>query len=61
MIIYLQKRNPSVPGIADKLQPPKERKLDKVRKYWKLILTVKPVYEIYGDKIITEKECMILE
>ena len=61
MIIYLQKRNPSVPGIADKLQPPKERKLDKVQKYWKLILTVKPVYEIYGDKIITEKECMILE
>lgn len=32
MIIYLQKRNPSVPGIADKLQPPRERKLDKVQK-----------------------------
>ena len=59
MIIYLQKRNPSVPGIADKLQPPKERKLDKVQKYWKLILTVKPVYEIYGDKIITEKDISI--
>ena len=27
IIIYLQKRNPSVPGIADKLYPPQERKL----------------------------------
>lgn len=32
MIIYLQKRNPSVPGIADKLYPPQERKLEKVKK-----------------------------
>ena len=52
MILYLQKRNPSVPGIADKLMPPQERKLEKVKKYWKLILTLEPVKEIYGEKIL---------
>ena len=33
MILYLQRRNPSVPGISDKLYPPQERKLEKVKKY----------------------------
>lgn len=32
MITYLQKRNPSVPGISDKLSPPIERNLKKVIK-----------------------------
>ncbi|MDL2249451.1 HNH endonuclease [Lachnospiraceae bacterium OttesenSCG-928-J05] len=48
MIRYLQKRNPSVPGIADKLSPPQTRKLGKVINYWKLILELQPVYEIYS-------------
>lgn len=38
MIMYIQKRNPSVPGIADKLYPPYERNLERVKKYWRLIL-----------------------
>ena len=59
MIIYLQKRNPSVPGIADKLCPPHERKLDKVKKYWKLILTIEPVHEIYNGQLLTENDISI--
>lgn len=59
MILYLQKRNPSVPGIADKLYPPLERKLEKVKKYWKLIIGVEPVREIYGNGILTEKDISI--
>ena len=59
MIRYLQKRNPSVPGIADKLCPPQERKLDKVKKYWKLILTVSPVREIYGHTELTSQDISI--
>ena len=31
MILYLQRRNPNVPGISDKLYPPQERKLEKVK------------------------------
>lgn len=53
MIIYLQKRNPSVPGISDKLVPPVERKLEKVKKFWKALAEIHPIHEIYGDNIIT--------
>ena len=59
MILYLQRRNPSVPGIADKIVPPQERKLEKVKKYWKLILTLAPVKEIYGENVLTEKDISI--
>lgn len=59
IIIYLQKRNPSVPGIADKLCPPQERKLEKVKKYWKLLLTLQPVYEIYGHMSLSDKDISI--
>ncbi|WP_330400217.1 HNH endonuclease domain-containing protein [Pseudobutyrivibrio ruminis] len=59
MILYIQKRNPSVPGIADKLYPPQERKLEDIKKYWKLILTIEPVKEIYGKNTLTAKDISI--
>lgn len=59
MITYLQKRNPSVPGISDKLYPPQERKLEKVKKYWKLIMKLQPIYEIYGHNPLSENEISI--
>ncbi len=59
MIIYLQKRNPSVPGIADKLYPPQERKLDKVKKYWRILIELQPVHEIYGNKELTKDDISI--
>lgn len=58
-ILYIQRRNPSVPGIADKLYPPQERKLEKIKKYWKLILAMEPVREIYGNQLLTEKDISI--
>ena len=59
MIHYLQKRNPSVPGIADKLYPPQERKLEKVKKYWRLVLSVEPIREIYNDQTLTDGDVSI--
>ena len=59
IILYLQKRNPSVPGIADKLYPPQERKLEKVKKYWKLILTLRPIHEIYHGIELDGKDLSI--
>ena len=56
---YLQRRNPSVPGIVDKLFPPRERKLEKVKKYWKMIVAIKPTCEIYGEKPLNEKNISI--
>ena len=52
MILYLQRRNPSVPGISDKLYPPQERKLEKVKKYWNLLSEISPIHEIYGDNLM---------
>lgn len=59
MILYLQRRNPSVPGIANKISTPEERKLEKVKKYWKMIVTLKPIHEIYGDNILTTGDISI--
>lgn len=59
LIQYLQRRNPSVPGIVDKLFPPKERNLEKVKKYWKMIVSIRPVCEIYGENLLNEKDISI--
>ena len=59
LIQYLQRRNPSVPGIVEKLSPPKERNLEKVKKYWKMIVAIKPVCEIYGENPLNEKNISI--
>lgn len=59
MIQYLQRRNPNVPGIADKLSPPIARKLEKIKKYWKLIVSLEPVHEIYDDQLLTGKDISV--
>ena len=59
LIHYLQRRNPSVPGIADKLSVPQARDIERVRKYWRLIIEATPgIRDIYGhielsDEIIS--------
>ncbi len=52
MILYLQKRNPSVPGIADKLSPPEKRNLGKAVHYWKVLLERHPIRDIYGHVLM---------
>ncbi len=59
MILYLQRRNPSVPGISDKLYPPQERKLEKVKEYWKLLSSIFPIHEIYGNSILKSDDISI--
>jgi len=59
MITYLQRRNPSVPGISDKLEPQQERKLDRVKKYWKVVTELTPIYDIYGHNDMSEKAISI--
>ena len=50
LIQYLQNKNPSVPGIADKLEAPASRDIDRVRKYWRLIIQIEPTLrDIYGE------------
>lgn len=52
LIKYLQKHNPNVPGIIDKIEMPRNRELKLVVDYWKTVNFVEPIIEIYGDKII---------
>ena len=59
MILYLQRRNPSVPGISDKLYPPQERKLEKVKKYWKLLSGLEEIREIYSEELLTSTDISI--
>lgn len=43
------KTDPSVPGIAEKMKPPIARDLERVRKYWCLIIKIEPsITDIYG-------------
>ena len=56
LIHYLQRRNPNVPGIADKLSAPKSRDIERVRKYWQLIIKHRPqLRDIYGHVELTDK------
>lgn len=56
LIQYLQNRNPSVPGIADKIEPPSTRDINRVRSYWKTIISVDPsLRDIYGNTVLAEE------
>jgi len=56
LIQYLQNKNPSVPGIADKIEPPVARDIERVRKYWKLIIQIDPsLHDIYGNVDLSNK------
>lgn len=55
LIKYLQKRNPLVPGMSEKILPPYARNLNKVKKYWSAIIKVDPeIKDIYGDNILKD-------
>ena len=44
---------------AKKLYPPTERKLEKVKKYWRLLLSLHPIQEIYSHEQLTDKDISI--
>lgn len=55
LIIYLQRRNPTVPGIANKIYPPQERKLTAVTRYWKYMIQKQPMMDIYTGNLLDTK------
>ena len=59
LILYLQRRNPGVPGIPSKISYPRERKLTIVTQFWKAVMDCIPVYEIYGDELLDKKDVSI--
>lgn len=60
LIQYLQNKNPSVPGIADKIEAPILRDIERVRKYWKLIIQIDPyLRDIYGDRLLKDEKISV--
>ena len=60
LIHYLQRRNPNVPGIADKLSAPRARDIERVRKYWQLIIKHRPqLTDIYGHVELADKRISV--
>lgn len=55
LIQYLQRRNPTVPGISNKIYPPQERNLTAVTGYWKYMIQRQPVMDIYTGELLTTK------
>ena len=56
MIRYLQRRNPNVPGLADKIRAPEARKLKKAKDFWSAVVTVTPIRNIYADGLMTPED-----
>lgn len=60
LIQYLQNKNPSVPGIADKIEAPVSRNIERVRKYWNLIIKMdSSIREIYGDIALADESISV--
>lgn len=56
LVDYLQDRNPSVPGILDKITKPEKRNLKRVSEYWKIIIEIDPsIQEIYDKNLMKDE------
>ncbi len=60
LLRYLQKNNPNVPNIADKLEPETQRDLKNGKTFWKNILTQKTDFQcIYSNKNLSQEKISI--
>ena len=59
LICYLQRRNPNVPGISNKLSAPQERKMNQIKKYWRAVIECMPIRDIYSDCVIERQDISI--
>jgi len=60
LIRYLQNKNPSVPGIANKIEAPAARDIERVRKYWKLVIQIdSSLTDIYGSVALADESISV--
>lgn len=49
-----------VKGIADKISVPQSRDIERVRKYWKLIIVIRPeIRDIYGNIELVDQKISV--
>ena len=58
LIDFLQHRNPNVPAIPFKITTVQQRKLKRAKNYWKNILEIKQMKDVYSESLI-DKEANI--
>ncbi len=49
LVEYLQRRNPNVPAVIDKIELPQERMLTDARKFWKIVMSSVEINDIYTN------------
>lgn len=54
IVIFLQKRNPNVPAIAFKLEPPRSRNLNMATKLWNKVIEASDIKDIYTGNQFNE-------
>ncbi len=49
LVEYLQRRNPNVPALIDKIELTQERFLNDARKFWKIVISTVEINDIYTN------------
>lgn len=55
LIKYLQRRNPTIPGIPNKIAPPKKRDLTEAKAFWRAVITKIEIEDCYTGHILNEE------
>lgn len=55
LIKYLQKRNPTIPGIPNKIMPPKRRELKYAKNFWEAIISREEITDCYTGKVLCKE------
>ncbi len=52
LIEYLQRRNPTIPGIPNKIAPPEKRDLAEAKKFWRAVIGRTELCDCYTGKVL---------
>ena len=61
LIVFLQNKNPNVPAIPFKIDEINNRNLDNERKFWKKVLKINSIRDIYSNNVIREDDYFELD
>jgi len=59
LVEYLQRKNPNVPSVIDKIELPQERILTEARKFWKFVINTVEINDIYTNLPINTSDLSI--
>lgn len=54
LIDYLQRRNPTIPGIPNKISAPEKRKLEEANRFWRAVVDRAEITDCYTGKVFNK-------